>query len=144
MKLYGEPEQRQVPDMILSSGDTLLMHSSAPHHPPWPLCTEAAIVSLHADSICPLLQRVSLTEHYRLLKSKRTPSATYPMSAKSQRPQRSLCQAPYHGFRIMTMSSRKMTIALLLTGGSSLQLLPLSQNCQTLQVDEGALREKIS
>lgn len=37
VKLYGEPEQRQVPDMISSSGDTLLMHSSAPHHPPWPL-----------------------------------------------------------------------------------------------------------
>ena len=74
-----------------SSGKTLLMHSSALPYPPRTLVPKPRQSPSRQVQSFPLLRKASLTEYHRLLKSKRTPSATYPTSAKGQKPQRSLC-----------------------------------------------------
>lgn len=92
-----------------------------------PVCVSQ---SLHA------LKESSLTEYLRLLKSKRSPSATYPARGKSQRRTPSSCRARCHGFRTKTRPTRQMTMTLLKMGQRSLQLRPSCLECQNTDKEE--------
>lgn len=82
------------------------------------------------------LKESSLTAYLRLLKSKRSSSATYPAHAKSQRRTLSSCRARCHGFKTKTRPTRQMTMTLLKMGQRSLQLRPSCLECRNTDKEE--------